>query len=270
MIMLDDNMLNKEWVQRLSDAEFRLWISLLLMASKKTGIFESNMRTINFLANCSKKFTEEDLLTTFGNRIQRIPGHEDKMIIIGYIFSNWLKDNRVFDPVRNKLDRSIDKELCHYGLTIDKLNEMSTNKIIAAKPEPIAEDTPTMPQEAPESEPDGLSKSDADAMFEGFWDAYPATRKYAKSKCKAKFVKLLCDADDAVSLFNTIMNGLSTWKKSDDWTKDGGSYVCAPEVFINQSRWEAAPMKGMSGNGYKQNGGTANSNCKSEDTANLF
>ena len=34
-------------------------------------------------------------------------------------------------------------------------------------------------------------------------------------------------------------DGLSRWRLSRDWTDDGGAYVCAPLVWLNNERWTA-------------------------------
>ena len=76
--------------------------------------------------------------------------------------------------------------------------------------------------------------------FEAWWSRYPKTRRVDKSKCFAKWERLLRDGDVDVQTLNA---GLDAWLGSADWAKDGGRYVCAPLVWFNQQRWEAEPQK---------------------------
>lgn len=76
-------------------------------------------------------------------------------------------------------------------------------------------------------------------MFDAWWKAYPGPRKQDKRKCAEKFARILRKSGDAVSLFNRIMGGLEKWKRCETWTRDGGRFVCAPLVWLNNERWEA-------------------------------
>lgn len=86
---------------------------------------------------------------------------------------------------------------------------------------------------------DGSLSDDENSMFVAWWQAYPGIRKQDKRKCADKFARVLRKSGDAVSLFNRIMDGLDKWKRCETWTKDGGRYVCAPLVWLNNERWEA-------------------------------
>ena len=83
-----------------------------------------------------------------------------------------------------------------------------------------------------------LSNDEA-ALFDAWWKAYPGPRKQDKRKCAEKFARILRKSGDAVSLFNRIMGGLEKWKRCETWTRDGGRFVCAPLVWLNNERWEA-------------------------------
>lgn len=75
--------------------------------------------------------------------------------------------------------------------------------------------------------------------FDAFWSAYPdCKRKYAKSKCREKW-----RAKGLANRKAEVMDGLARWKRTDEWTKDGGAFIPAPEVWLNQERWEA-PVDG--------------------------
>lgn len=73
--------------------------------------------------------------------------------------------------------------------------------------------------------------------FVRFWDAWPANdRKQAKGKCFDAWRK--AGAERVAEL--VIDHVLSL--KSSAWIKDGGQYVPAPLVYLNQRRWEGAEV----------------------------
>lgn len=69
--------------------------------------------------------------------------------------------------------------------------------------------------------------------FDAFWFAYPTgPRKVAKKQCFAKWIKQGC-ANDA----ELIRIHVEWLKTQPDWLKDGGAFICAPLVYLNQARW---------------------------------
>lgn len=266
MMMIEERLFQQDWFIDLSVDERYMFLYLLSIASKKTGIFEMNMRMINFGANTNKKFTKEDILTIYGNRIVQVPKHENTAIFPSYIRSNWLKGGKVFDSTRNPLFKSISAELARYDLTIDKINELTDKKI-----EEVIEDehddnilVPVVAVQQRVGEPEVTFEDE----FNQFWSAYPGPRKTDKRKCKMKFIRILKDSKNYIDKFDEIMNGLNKWKKTDTWIKDGGQFICAPLVWLNNERWEAEVKESTNGN-YRQNG-TANNNYKSAEANNLF
>ena len=82
------------------------------------------------------------------------------------------------------------------------------------------------------------AKTDAPALpkgFADFWQIWPDTdRKQARGKCCEIWKKARLEADAAV-----ILAHVSALKVS-AWLKDGGQYVPAPMVYLNQRRWDGA------------------------------
>ena len=78
-----------------------------------------------------------------------------------------------------------------------------------------------------------------DALFDRFWQAYPGPRKTDKRKCRAKFAAILRDCDEPEAMLRRILDGIDRWRKSRDWSEDGGDYICAPLVWLNNERWDA-------------------------------
>lgn len=71
--------------------------------------------------------------------------------------------------------------------------------------------------------------------FENFWLAWPANdRKQAKGKCQQAWKRA-----NAEPLVELVLAHIATLKAS-AWLKDGGQFVPAPLVYLNQRRWEGA------------------------------
>lgn len=75
-------------------------------------------------------------------------------------------------------------------------------------------------------------REEDDARFEKFWAAYP--RKENKKKARETFARL--NVDDA--LLETMLGAIEKWKRSDQWTEDGGRYIPHPTSWMNGKRWE--------------------------------
>lgn len=72
--------------------------------------------------------------------------------------------------------------------------------------------------------------------FAEFWKAWPITdRKQAKGKCLDAWKKASAERDAAV-----IVAHVEALKTSASWTKNGGEFIPAPLVYLNQRRWEGA------------------------------
>ena len=72
--------------------------------------------------------------------------------------------------------------------------------------------------------------------FASFWDAWPASeRKQAKGKCLEAWKKAGAEKEAA-----QIVAHVERMKSGEDWKKNGGAYIPAPLVYLNQRRWEGA------------------------------
>jgi hypothetical protein len=72
--------------------------------------------------------------------------------------------------------------------------------------------------------------------FQRFWDAWPKSeRKAARGKCFDSWKKAKAD-----QLADTIVAHVESLKRTPGWTKDGGQYIPAPLVYLNERRWEGA------------------------------
>jgi len=74
--------------------------------------------------------------------------------------------------------------------------------------------------------------------FDRFWAAWPkSTRKGGKSECLKKWKKHYCE-----TCADQIIKHVEWMKTTDQWRKDGGAYIPAPLVYLNQQRWDGAEI----------------------------
>lgn len=74
--------------------------------------------------------------------------------------------------------------------------------------------------------------------FESFWAAWPkSVRKGGKSVCKARWTKGFYDG-----CADQIVKHVEWMKTTDAWRKDGGAFIPAPLVYLNQQRWDGAEI----------------------------
>lgn len=271
-MLIANEVWSDEWFCSL-DQRYKLLYLYLLGNCSKCGVFEMNIRKINFdLTNGVervKPYTSDELLEFAGERIKSIGGN--KAIILRYIEFNWMRD-KPLDPEKNPLHRGLAQELAKYGLSFEKLNKMYPKCNLKWK----------------EGENDGRTVNVYDTVvavqsgrgvktddypyemwFDSFWKMYPGPRKTDKKKCHDKFLRILKAEKAPDHLFEKIMGGLNMWMSSDDWQKDGGQYICAPLVWLNNERWDAEIKKGVKHGSFKRVQ-TANANCQSTETDGLF
>ena len=89
----------------------------------------------------------------------------------------------------------------------------------------------------------GLHRRQENAAFgfAEFWHAWPrGPRKVAKQQCLNKWAKYEC-ADNAAH----IIAHVEQMKRSPDWTKEGGAFIPAPLVYLNQRRWDGEPLEAL-------------------------
>ena len=98
-------------------------------------------------------------------------------------------------------------------------------------------------------------KAKTDDLFSVFWHEYP--KKVSKPDALKAWKKLKPDS----GLLQEILSGLSRWKESDQWNRDGGQYIPYPATWLNKREWEddispavvkTAPVKKVSAAGYEQ------------------
>lgn len=90
----------------------------------------------------------------------------------------------------------------------------------------------------PEERRDRGEKGVPSGAFLRFWGAWPkSSRKQSRGTCWERWRK-----QDLDLLADQIIAHVEALKLSIDWRKDGGAFIPAPLVYLNQRRWEGADM----------------------------
>jgi len=71
-----------------------------------------------------------------------------------------------------------------------------------------------------------------DDRFDTFWKSYP--RKQKKKDAERAWKKINPDSD----LSDRIIKAVDAWKRSEQWTKDGGRFIPYPSTWLNGCQWE--------------------------------
>lgn len=255
-MMIEDRFFDQQWIQELSNEDFRMLMYLMHFATKKCGIIELNMRMLNFAANTGKMYTKEEVLDRFSNMLCMIPGKSNTAIFPNWIATNWNKGGKPIDTDRNPLFKSVVAELAAYGLTIESLNQMAKVPISLKQGDANVTGNNNYNTDSRKSAngrlivtgfPQSEEKCDLSEMFENFWKEYPGPRKVDKKKCRDRFTSALTKSAKGRTIkeaFGEIMNGLAAWKKCSTWNKDGGQFIRAPLVWLNNENWKDIPDAG--------------------------
>ena len=212
----------------------------------------------NFIKTCEDNEKVGRVCRTLGR--QKVDGlTEDEWLLVRMIDndSDWM-DERIEEKKARDRERKHRKAV---ELRERRKCPDSTESTDSADSTESTDSAPIHPSIQPSIHPSDKSsdlskekskEKDAQAndLFEQFWTAYPSTcpRKIDKKKCLEKFRRIVCDAHGVrMEIFDRLMAGLETWKKSDMWTKDGGEFIRAPLVWLNNSSWEDTPAENKKG-----------------------
>ena len=92
------------------------------------------------------------------------------------------------------------------------------------------------PSKAP-SKPESGAGAEAEPIggrFEEFWAAWPKSeRKQDKKVCREKWERSALDA-----VADAILADIAGKRGTRKWTDEGGKFIEAPEVYLNNRRWE--------------------------------
>ena len=128
----------------------------------------------------------------------------------------------------------------HCASTVQASCETDANTVaIGLNPDPrsLIPDPQTNTQPPADKSADSFPEKQKAELpgFENFWKTWPTNdRKQAKGKCLDAWKKASAERDAAL-----VLAHVSSLKNS-AWLKDGGQFVPAPLVYLNQRRWEGA------------------------------
>lgn len=145
-------------------------------------------------------------------------------------------------PKRHPDKSGIDAGLRDFSLKRVEENRVDKNPLTPkgdlVAPEIPSEEVPFSEPLLDEPDPEEIPEDDAptwkkDAAFLAFWHAYIGPRKKSAAKAFERWRRLKLTAKNLPAL----LAALEEDKASKDWTKDGGDYIPAPEVWLNRKRW---------------------------------
>ena len=115
------DLFRNKWYRELAPEYKALWLYLTL-ESNSVGVFEIDADSWNWFCRVNGKIKPDDPFTRFGNRIQRIPKHPDKGIIVGKLdFQSWFGRG-------SKQWEWEEKKLAAVDLTYEQLQAMAARQ----------------------------------------------------------------------------------------------------------------------------------------------
>ena len=82
-------------------------------------------------------------------------------------------------------------------------------------------------------------KEVVDGEFDTFWEAYG--RRGGRKEALAAFVK--AKKSKTWPGLEVVLAKVAEWRKSDQWTKDGGQFQPHASTWLNNERWDEEPPK---------------------------
>ncbi len=144
-----------------------------------------------------------------------------------------LRTWEVHQTVRAKKSRYPEPQESDLQADASKCMQMQANVPV------IQSESNPNPNTNPNTNPNPTPQAD----FDAFWVAYP--KKVDKAKARKAWDKLRPDE----ALLRRMLDAITTQKRSDQWTKDGGQFIPNPTTWLNGRRWEdELPTKRASSN----------------------
>lgn len=111
-----------------------------------------------------------------------------------------------------------------------------SNKTTQSPPLPPASGGLSVRQRGTRTGRKKLDLNTSSEAFRAFWASYPK-QIHLKESWEA------WSADSLDAQASIIMEGLERWKKSQDWVRDDGRYVPAPDKWLEGMRWLDSPAE---------------------------
>lgn len=232
---MDSSIIQQNWYMELNSRARNLWWHLFLSCDN-IGVFEINTRLIGVYTG--EKFSRQDIFSLFGGRVVPVPNHPEKGIIVDFVACQ----SRGGVQGNAPWQRAMRMRMQELGIDEQFLKDSACAKREQAEDYVREEGTQDELFDTDEAEEERI---DYDRAFETFWEAYPSAcpRKVDKKKCRAKFESVLDSSGNPVEAVAEIMEGLARWVKCETWVKDGGRYIRAPLVWLNNDCWKDYPKE---------------------------
>ena len=109
------------WFRELTAEHKALWL-YLTCESNSVGVFEIDAESWNYFCRANGRITPDDPFVRFGNRIQRVPKHPDKGIIVGKLDfqTGFGKNSKQWEWMLKKLQE--------VGLSYEQLQAMKAHE----------------------------------------------------------------------------------------------------------------------------------------------
>jgi uncharacterized protein YdaU (DUF1376 family) len=125
----------------------------------------------------------------------------------------------------------------------NRAKKAPNHKPINQEPRTNNQNTPPLPPDGgvaglQNKKPEKPKSEESEAGFEKFWQVWPKSdRKQAKGLCLKAWKKAGAERHAA-----DILAHIEACKRSENWSKEGGQFIPAPLVYLNQKRWEGAEL----------------------------
>lgn len=207
--VIKDSIHTSEKVNRMTDFQFRLWVSLIAYVD---DYGRGDARPAVIRGACfplRERLTNKDIdaaLTGLAGigciGLYEVDGRP-------YLyFPNWEKHQRI-QTKRSKYPAPEESTVIH-------------------RESPL-ESNPIQSESESKSESESNASAGACRAFDEFWVAYP--KKVGKEAARRAFAKVKAPID-------VLIAAIEQQKTSRQWTKDNGQYIPNPATWLNQGRWE--------------------------------
>lgn len=239
----DTGLPDQLWYQKLTPKCKALYLHLLCKCDV-AGTFEINYPM--FSAYIGENITEDDLFSSFGNRVIPLIGKNDKGILVDFVY---FQCGGELNP-NVKVHQAIFKRLDELDITVEFLQKVCTHelKVYTGSPKYLSaiEKKTEQVQENNEGEQEQKPRKvkvnkqdDTLELFNEFYTEYP--RHDSKQVAILKFAKIMreCkDSDERRKLLDKMLHSIRISKASEQWMKEGGRFIPMPSTWLNQKRWE--------------------------------
>ena len=186
-------------------------------------------------------------------------GGDVDLLITALLNAGWLEAHQqhrlIIHDWQDHCDQTTKRFVTSHNLSFVSSGPANASTMRANDSLPVPVPVP-VPEPEPESEPDNntpAKRAEGDSAkptngaypgFDAWFDAYPrGPRRVGKKKCLARWKR-----DNLEPRADELLANLEAWKVSEEWTKDGGKFICGPLPFLNQERYDLAESDLKPGN----------------------